>query len=378
MKILTVVGARPQFIKAAPVSLHIRKSHREVLVHTGQHYDDNMSAVFFEELQIPRPDYSLGVGSGGHGEQTGKMLQKLEEVLRTEQPHWVMVYGDTNSTLAGSLAAAKMHIPVLHIEAGLRSHNRRMPEEINRVMTDHLSTVLACPTKTAVDNLGREGFSHVYGGGGLMPLNGGALWGEKAPAAEDPLVVNIGDVMYDALLHYKALAGSQKEPPRDEPYILATVHRAENTDDAGNLKGILTGLAQLQYPVILPLHPRTRGKIREYGLEGLLSPAGRVQAVAPVGYLDMLQLTGGAQLVVTDSGGLQKEAFLLDVPCITLRDETEWVETVQAGWNVLAGLGGQRLLDVQDFWPSKEGKPAPYGDGRASWRLTEIFSQSQL
>ncbi|MDW8234486.1 MAG: UDP-N-acetylglucosamine 2-epimerase (non-hydrolyzing), partial [Roseiflexaceae bacterium] len=310
MNIVTIVGARPQFIKAAAVSRVLRLRHREVLVHTGQHYDANMSAVFFDELGIPPPDVNLAVGSASHGAQTGAMLAKIEEVLLAECPDWVLVYGDTNSTLAGALAAAKLHIPVAHVEAGLRSFNRAMPEEINRVLTDHISDLLLCPSETAVENLAREGITRG--------------------------VVLIGDVMADALrLAVERADDSVLESSgvQQGSYALATVHRAENTDDPLRLQGILTGLTLLDMPVIFPAHPRARRAIAALGW----TPPAHMRLIDPVGYLNMIALMRGARVVLTDSGGVQKEAYWLGVPCVTLRDETEWVETVTCGWNTLAG-----------------------------------------
>ncbi len=320
LKILSVVGARPQFIKAAPVSRALRRSFTEVLVHTGQHYDAGMSDVFFRELGIPAPDHHLGVGSGAHGAQTGAMLAGIETVLLAEKPDWVLVYGDTNSTLAGALAAAKLHIPIAHVEAGLRSGNWSMPEEINRVLTDAASDLLLAPTTDALEHLERE---HVHGQ---------VRW--------------VGDVMLDALkLFEPAMARSTAldtlglEPGR---YAVVTVHRAENTDDPVRLAAILSGLARLELPVVFPMHPRTRGRIADHGLSHLRS-AGWID---PLGYLDMLALVGHAAVVLTDSGGLQKEAAFLGVPCVTLRDQTEWPDTLELGWNTLAGADADRLLEA--------------------------------
>jgi UDP-GlcNAc3NAcA epimerase len=314
MKVVTVVGARPQFIKCAPVSRELRKEHTEILVHTGQHYDYGMSDVFFEELAIPEPDYHLGVGSGNHGEQTGKMLAEIEKVLIAEKPDRVIVYGDTNSTLAGALAAAKLHVPVAHVEAGLRSFDRRMPEEINRVMTDHLSDLLFCPTPTAVENLRAEGI-----------IEG---------------VFLVGDVMADAL-HYNRERAERQSRILDslglEPksYFVLTVHRASNTDDREAMASILSAVGETDMPVIFPIHPRTSKCLEEHGLAD--SVPANVRLLEPLPYLDMLRLMVGAHRILTDSGGIQKEAYMLGVPCITLRDKTEWVETIHDGWNVLTG-----------------------------------------
>lgn len=316
MRILTVVGARPQFVKAGMVSRALaERGAREVLVHTGQHFDRNMSDVFFEEMGIPAPDHHLGVGSGPHGAQTARMLEGLERLLLDHRPDWVLVYGDTNSTLAGALAAAKLHVPVAHVEAGLRSFNRRMPEEVNRVLTDHVSELLFAPTDAAAANLAREG---------IAP--------EK--------VRRVGDVMCDASLHFAARA--QRESTVLERlgvapggYVLATVHRAENTDDPARLRAVVEGLSRVAaaVPVVLPLHPRTVGAL---GAQGLSARAPGLHVVEPVGYLDMVQLERHAAVVATDSGGVQKEAYFFRVPCVTLRDETEWVELVDTGWNRLA------------------------------------------
>jgi UDP-GlcNAc3NAcA epimerase len=349
MKVVSIVGARPQFIKAAPLSRELRKAHQEVLVHTGQHYDPLLSAVFFEELDIPRPDYNLGVGSASHGQQTGEMLTRVEEILIQEDPDWVLVYGDTNSTLAGALAAVKLHIPVVHVEAGLRSFNRRMPEEINRVLTDHISTLLFCPTETAVRNLAQEGLTEG--------------------------VHNVGDVMYDAALHNRRLAEEKSrilETLRLKPkgYLLATVHRPDNTDLPQNLRSIVAALSSLEATVLLPLHPRTRKALHELGI----TLGGNVRAVEPVGYLDMLMLEKNARLILTDSGGIQKEAYFFAVPCVTLRQETEWVETVEAGWNVLVGADRREIVEtVRSFRPQGE-RANLFGDGQASVKVVEILS----
>ena len=328
MKIVTIIGARPQFIKAATVSRAIAEYNNsltnnqepiiEVLVHTGQHYDENMSDVFFEELDIPQPDYHLGIGSASHGAQTGRMLEEIEKVLLKEKPDRVLVYGDTNSTLAGALTATKLHIPVAHVEAGLRSFNRQMPEEINRVLTDHIADMLFAPTQTAVDNLKKEGIS-------------------------ENKIFLVGDVMYDAALYYGKQVEEESnilEQYRLQPqqYILATIHRAENTDDPIRLRAIFEGLSQVakEIPVVLPLHPRTRAALIRDGLYEMAVES--LVVIPPVGYLDMVMMEKNARLIATDSGGVQKEAYFYRVPCVTLREETEWVELVEAGWNVLVEL----------------------------------------
>ncbi len=348
MKVVTVVGARPQFIKAAAVSRKLREGNQEILIHTGQHYDENMSAVFFEELGIPQPEYQLGIGSGGHGAQTGAMLAEIEKVLLHEQPDWMLVYGDTNSTLAGALAAAKLHIRVAHVEAGLRSFNRRMPEEINRILTDHISDLLFCPSPVAAGNLEREGITrgvHV-----------------------------VGDVMYEALTY---AAGRARQASRvlewlgagEKQYLLATVHRAENTDDPMRFLGILSAFNRVNERLIFPVHPRTRKMMEQIGYQ----PAGNVCLIDPVGYLDMVRLEGAARMILTDSGGIQKEAYWLGVPCVTLRDETEWVETVEAGWNVLAGAETERILDcLNQVWPEDNRQPI-YGEPNAAQIIVDTL-----
>jgi len=355
MKIASVVGARPQFIKAAMVSRELRKidNLKEVIVHTGQHYDDNMSRVFFEELMIPAPDYDLGVGSGTQGEQTAEILKRLERVLLTEEPDLVLVYGDTNSTLAGALAAAKLRIPVGHVEAGLRSYNRQMPEEINRVMSDHVSDYLFCPTQTAVANLASEG---VTAG-----------------------VYKVGDVMYDAALFYSDIADNRSRVLERlnvaaKTYYLATVHRAENTDELPRLASIFQALTILEELVIIPLHPRTRKVIENSGL--VLS--GGLKIIQPLSYLDMMSLERNAKLILTDSGGVQKEAYFFRVPCITLRNETEWPETVESGWNRIAGTRVESILEAITTPRCKsEGAPDNYfGTGDASKKICGIISRS--
>jgi UDP-GlcNAc3NAcA epimerase len=358
MKVLTVVGARPQFIKAVVVSRAIRRQGgiKEVAVHTGQHYDMEMSGIFYDELNLPKPKYHLGIGSGPQGAQTGRMLEAVERVLVRETPDVVLVYGDTNSTLAGALAAAKLHIPVGHVEAGLRSFNVRMPEEVNRVLVDHVSSLLFAPTEAAVAHLRREGLL-------------------------DDRIYLIGDVMYDAALLFGELAKASSTILErlglvPDAYVLATVHRAENTDDHGRLKAIFEGLSEVaaEMPLVLPLHPRTRLALDQLEHRLTLSPGLRL--IKPVGYLDMIMLERNASLIVTDSGGVQKEAYFYRVPCVTLRDETEWVELVEAGWNWLCRPDckesiasavwtalGQRGLDV----PS-------YGDGSSAEKVVTILS----
>ena len=351
MKVLTIVGARPQFIKAWPVQRALlRAGIEELLVHTGQHYDDLMSQVFFDEMGIVAPTRNLGVGSGNHGEQTGRMLTEIERLLIAERPDTVLVYGDTNSTLAGALAAAKLGVRIAHVEAGLRSFNRSMPEEHNRVLTDHSSDLLLCPTQTAVDNLSREG------------ITGG--------------VHLVGDVMYDAVLHFGGLARERSrvlDDVRVEPgaYYLATIHRPYNTDDPDRLHALLAALDALPRPVVLPLHPRTRQRL---GARGVSTASLRL--IDPVGYLDMLQLEQHAAAILTDSGGVQKEAYFFGVPCFTLRSETEWVETVASGWNTLVGADPASLPDVVSRWRRPDdAAPACFGRGDAADQIAAVLAR---
>lgn len=355
MKIVTVVGARPQFVKAAPVSKALRLRHTEVLVHTGQHYDRALSDLFFEEMDIPRPDHELGVGSGSHGRQTGQMLIGIEDVLLAVRPDWVLVYGDTNSTLAGALAAVKLGIPVAHVEAGLRSFNRAMPEEHNRILTDHCTDLLLCPTQTAVDLLRGEG---VTAGVHL-----------------------VGDVMYDAALQFADVARQRSTILAElgltpKGYALATLHRPYNTDDPSRLKEVLAALDALDMPVILPLHPRTRSRLAEPG--DTRYAIRNTQYLPPVGYLDMLALEQSAALILTDSGGVQKEAYFFAVPCVTLRPETEWVETVAAGWNRLAWGDAAVVVDAaRRPWPTTPSPPV-FGDGHAAERIVALLEESGI
>lgn len=369
MKIVTVVGARPQFIKASAVSRALRRLEgskavlEEVIVHTGQHHDDNMSGAFFRQLDIPEPQYNLGIGGLPHGALTGRMLEGIESILQGIRPVAVLVYGDTDSTLAGALAASKLHIPVAHVEAGLRSFNRMMPEEINRVLTDHVSDLLFCPTTTAASNLANEG---VHNG-----------------------VHVVGDVMYDVALHYGKLARERSSILQSlniSPggYVLATVHRQENTDLPSRLAGILQGLRRvaIHLPVVMPLHPRTRGAVSTLGLDHLLDG---IQVIDPCPYLDMVSLEANAAAIYTDSGGVQKEAFFYRVPCVTLRAETEWVETVELGWNHLADADPERI-DESVAWALARREPAtrwcgeadsgPYGDGHAAEAIVRTLAES--
>jgi UDP-GlcNAc3NAcA epimerase len=356
-KILTVLGARPQFIKASVVSHAFRQSGQlqEVLVHTGQHFDTNMSDVFFDELGMHKPDHYLDIHGGGHGAMTGRMLERLEQVMQAERPDAVLVYGDTNSTLAGALAAAKLHIPVAHIEAGLRSFNMAMPEEVNRILTDRVSRWLFTPTQAATQHLAREGVA--------------------LSAIEE-----VGDVMYDVALHHgkrvdasgRALAKLGHAPGS---YVLTTVHRAENTNHPARLQAIVDGLEVVarQMPVVWPLHPRTRGVLQSMGRLVTLPP--QLRLLDPVGYLDMVQLEKHAAVIATDSGGVQKEAFFYQVPCVTLRDETEWVELVEAGWNRLVPpQSSVAVANAIKVAIGSKGKPIqPYGKGDAAQRIVNIL-----
>lgn len=362
MKILTVVGARPQFIKAAVVSREIAENTGidEVIVHTGQHFDENMSDIFFSELDIPKPCYNLNISSLSHGSMTGRMLEKIEDLLLKERPDYVLVYGDTNSTLAGSLAAAKLGISVAHVESGLRSNNMNMPEEINRVLTDRLSNLLFCPTQRAVENLNKEGFPFLMANG------------------KDQKIINVGDVMYDAMQFYTRKIGNNIDLAKwgvsEKEYILCTVHRQENTDNIENLKGILSALQDIVkngMKVLLPLHPRTRNKINQLEGKGWLDG---VNVIDPVGYLDMLRIQSGASFIMTDSGGVQKEAFFHNVPCITLREETEWVETVELRCNVLVGAVKERIVEaINQFEFNNINRKNVYGDGFSGRKIINFL-----
>jgi UDP-N-acetylglucosamine 2-epimerase len=346
MKIVTIVGARPQFIKAATVSrvLRNRPDMREILIHTGQHYDANMSEIFFRELDIPEPDINLGTGSGSHAVQTAAMLTGIEEALIRIKPDMTLVYGDTNSTMAGAIASVKLHVPVAHVEAGLRSFNRAMPEEINRIVTDSISDLLLAPTETAMSHLAHEGLrEHSF---------------------------FTGDVMYDSVLFYQSMITESKGkyllPGLPGRYYLATIHRAENTDHPDILSAILNALGKAPWPVVLPIHPRTRKIIGEH-----MKLPGNIMIIDPVGYLQMLQLTMQAEKVLTDSGGLQKEAYFLGKPCITLRTETEWIETLHDGWNCIAGSDENKIMEALKLpFPSVSSKNA-FGTGNAASLIVE-------
>lgn len=352
-RVLSVVGARPQFIKAFPVSNALSRSHDGILVHTGQHYDTMLSDVFFTELDIPEPKYNLGVGSGTHADQTARMMIELDRVVETETPDVLIVYGDTNSTLAGALVAAKRSVTLIHIEAGLRSGNREMPEEHNRIATDHLADVLLAPTDRAVHTLRSEGVA-------------GAIH-------------ETGDVMYDALLYVRDRANEVSSIRTDlglgsDGYVLATVHRAGNTSDGARLASIISGLSAVSVPVVLPIHPRTEAALKDNGLWETARE--QLTIIDPVGYLDFIALLEGAAMVATDSGGVQREAFYLDTRCITLRDETEWTETIDCGWNTLVGADSDRISRALTQTEPTPPKPQLYGDGRAAERVVEVIDRA--
>jgi UDP-GlcNAc3NAcA epimerase len=352
VKIVTIVGARPQFVKAALVSEAIQAigGLTEVVVHTGQHYDANMSSVFFDQLAMAEPRYNLGIGSGPHGRQTGEMMARLEEVVGQERPDWMLVYGDTNSTIAGALVGSKVHLPIAHVEAGLRSFNRRMPEEVNRIVTDVLSTLLLCPTRTALENLGREGITRG--------------------------VHQVGDVMLDMVYRARPQAAATRVCEHlgidSGGFYLVTVHRAENTDHPERLQGILAGLDRLDAPVVFPVHPRTRRALESIGWQPREDAGMRL--IEPVGYFEMIELAAHARAVLTDSGGLQKEAFFLGRPCVTLREETEWIETLQGGWNVLAGTSPDRIAEALARPPKGVPPTGAFGDGQAARRIAALLA----
>lgn len=352
MKYITVIGARPQFIKASVVINEIlKRGVKHVLIHTGQHFDSNMSDIFFEELGISKPDYNLGINGKSHGHMTGQMIASIEDILIAEKPSLLIVYGDTNSTLAAAIAASKLHIPICHIEAGLRSFNNRMPEEINRILTDRISTFLFCPTDEAVQNLANEGYNDI-----------------------GCLIENVGDVMYDAAIHFKQKA-SFRTLPLDSDYILCTLHRAENTDDSARLQNIIHSLniINAKTPIICPLHPRTKNLIKKLSIEISF------RIIEPVGYIDMLNLIDNCTFVMTDSGGLQKESYFFKKRCLVLRDETEWVELTNTGNNKLVGANSSHILSgYEDFItnPSLVDYEPFYGDGTAAEKIVAQLIKS--
>ena len=368
MKLFTILGARPQFIKAATVSrvIKAREDIEEIIIHTGQHFDTNMSDIFFEQLDIPRPHHNLHIAGLSHGAMAGRMLEGIERLIQQEQPEWVLVYGDTNSTLAGALAAAKLQIPVAHVEAGLRSHNPAMPEEINRVLTDRVSSLLLCPTQTAVNNLQQEGFP--------FPAMG-------ANRTHTPQhIVNVGDVMFDAMLYYRERAKEQITLDAfglsHQGYALCTLHRQENTDDPERLHNILSALREItkELPLVLPLHPRTKHEIEhQFNTDALKG----ITILEPLPYLEMQRLQMSAKFILTDSGGMQKEAYFHQVPCITLRDETEWVETVDAGSNQLVGANTELILSAwRNANPSSGQTETLYGNGDAAKKTVDSLHKA--
>lgn len=355
MKILTIVGARPQFIKAAAVSRVFKKVNEveEVIVHTGQHFDKNMSDIFFTEMQIPQPDYHLDINSLSHGAMTGRMMEGIEKVILDEKPDYVLVYGDTNSTIAGALAARKLHVKVIHVEAGLRSFNMRMPEEVNRILTDRISDILFCPTDLAVSNLNNEGFEHF-----------------------DCTIEKCGDVMEDAALFYAKLANEKSSILQQlnltkEKFVLCTVHRAENTDEKKNLAEIAKAINAIneRYEIVLPLHPRTKKKLAALNIQL------NARIIEPVGYFDMIQLIQGARLVMSDSGGLQKEAFFFNKFCVTMREQTEWQELIDHGYNRLTGADSNLILEAVDYFSEKEFIKSHnfYGGGTAAQKILDTL-----
>lgn len=356
MKVVTIVGARPQFIKAAPLSKALREAgHTEFLLHTGQHYDYGMSQVFFDELGLPTADVNLNVRSGNHGQQTGLMLIAIDEVLLSEKPDWVLVFGDTNSSLAGALVAVKLHIPLVHVEAGLGSYNREMPEEHNRVLTDHCADLLFCPTQTGVNNLANEGITKG--------------------------IYLVGDPMYDAVLQYSEIAERRSTILRSleikpKQYLLLTIHRASNTDNPDNLRNIFSALAKAGEPVIFPLHPRTRAAIETMNIAMTDYP--NIKIIDPQGYLDMLMLEKKARMTLTDSGGIQKEPFFFAVPCITLRSETEWVETATGGWNQVVGGDSELILNALKHTHLVSQPAVLFGNGQSAHEIIRILAEDRI
>ena len=354
MKVITIIGARPQFIKAATVSRAFKKYYpetQEIIVHTGQHFDENMSDVFFLELSIPTPDYKLGIGGGTHGQNTGRMIEHIEEVLINEKPDWVLVYGDTDSTLAGALAASKLHIKIAHVESGLRSFNKRMPEEINRILTDQVSSILFTPSKLATDNLTYEGVS-------------------------SEIIHQVGDVMFDASIFYNKISDQESNILEqldiiDAEYMLLTIHRRENTTSKVKLENIMHGLEESDRNIIWPLHPGTKHQLEKFNI----AIPKNIKIIDPVGYLDMISLQKNSQLVITDSGGVQKEAYFYQVPCVILRDETEWVELIENGYSVLSGSDSKRIKEaINNMVLSEIDGRHLYGQGDAAEKIVKVLS----
>lgn len=355
MKIVSIIGARPEFIKEAPLSKELRKRHKEIVIHTGQHYDYEMSKVFFDGLNIPEPDYNLEVGSGPHGKQTAEMMIRIENILLKEKPDLVIVYGDTNTTVAGAIAASKLNIKLAHIESGMRSYDRKMPEEINRIATDHVSDILFCSTNIAVQNLRKEGIAKN--------------------------VFNVGDVMIDAIKQNIIIAEKsdilKKLKLRAKEYLVATVHRASNTDNRENLLNIINAFIDSKEKIVFPLHPRTEKFIEMYNLDKKLKNS-KVEIIKPLGYMDMLILEKNAKKILTDSGGVQKEAYFFKVPCITLRGTTEWVETVKDGWNILTGSNKSKILKALKSFNPKKNQSEKYGSGNASKNIVNVINRIHL
>ncbi len=388
MKIASVVGARPQFVKLAPLTRAIQEHNNSnlgseiehLIIHTGQHYDYEMNKIFFEELRIPEPDYNLEVGSGSQGWQTGEMIKKAEEVLAAEKPNWVLVYGDTNSTFSGAFAATKLHFPVVHIEAGLRSYDKRMPEEINRVLTDYCSDILFCPTENATENLKKEGFTNIINNGKLINEDFIINKLSNISYQKGSIVINVGDIMYDTLLMSLEIAEKKsiildmlKLIPKE--YYLVTIHRAENTDDKNNLKNIMKALHEIskEKPVVFPVHPRTKKILEELHISP--NTFDKLYLMDPISYLDILVLLKNATRILTDSGGIQKEAYIFGVTCITIRNNTEWVETVKSGWNMVVGANKKRIIEatlkstpIQDI-NSRE----LFGNGKTAKKIINIL-----
>ncbi|WP_081212176.1 non-hydrolyzing UDP-N-acetylglucosamine 2-epimerase [Salegentibacter sediminis] len=378
LKLLTIVGARPQIIKAAALSRTIKKNFsseiEEIIVHTGQHYDENMSQIFFDELQIPKPNYNLNVGSGSHGKQTAAMIEGIEEILISEEPNYIVLYGDTNSTLAGAIAASKIHIPIVHIEAGLRSFNKSMPEEINRIMCDHSSTFLFTPTLTGYKNLLNEGFEENNGSFNI----------------DNPGIFHCGDVMYDNSLFFSDISDSKSSIQfsldlKDKSYILTTIHRNNNTDDPVRLSNIFQGLIEIietsKLQVVLPLHPRTKNKLQQLPeeLQQRIKNNKKLRIIDPVSFLDMIQLEKNAELIITDSGGVQKEAYFFQKPCLILRNETEWVEIIKEGSGVLVNANHDKIIDsFKKMYKSKKSFPPIFGDGNSANFICEKLIENLI